>query len=156
MDVHERNWYRSSVNSVAFSPDGLTLASGSGDETIKLWDVVTGEVKATLEGHEGYVWSVAFSPDGLTLASGSLDKTIKLWDVETGEVLARIGNPLCSVYSVAISPDGMMLASGNNDCKIELFRRVQPSYDILVPAGTTLVSKLRERLVLIYSQFRKK
>jgi len=72
---HER-----AVISVAFSPDGTRVVSGSFDNTIKLWDAASGEVVATLRGHEDAVFSVAFSPDGTRVASGSWDKTIKLWD----------------------------------------------------------------------------
>src|SRR5438093_456426 len=68
------------VVSVAFSRDGKTIASGSAEETIMLWDVATGKEKTTCKGHALYVSSVAFSPDGKTLASGSSDQMIKLWD----------------------------------------------------------------------------
>jgi WD40 repeat protein len=69
------------VNSVAFSPDGRLLASGSYDKTIKLWDVASGREVRTLSGHTSRVLEVAFSPDGRLLASGSGDETIKLWDI---------------------------------------------------------------------------
>jgi WD40 repeat protein len=69
---------------VSFSPDGKTLASGSYDNTIKLWNVETGKEIRTLSGHNDSVISVSFSPDGKTLASGSDDKTIKLWNGEYG------------------------------------------------------------------------
>ncbi|MFM6375544.1 MAG: WD40 repeat domain-containing protein, partial [Microcystis panniformis] len=69
---------------VNFSPDGKTLVSGSYDNTIRLWNVETGQEIRTLTGHDRSVSSVNFSPDGKTLVSGSWDKTIKLWSNETG------------------------------------------------------------------------
>ena len=85
------------------SPDGTTLASGSADKTIKLWNANTGECLRTLEGHGDHVRTVAFSPDGAPLASGSDDATIKLWNANTGECLRTLER--VSLLTVAFSPD---------------------------------------------------
>src|SRR5690348_1903702 len=88
------------IESVAFSPDGKTLASAGVDKTIRLWDVATGRGLAALEGHTASVASVAFSPDGKTLASASVDETIKLWDVAAGEERTTLRGHTEAVLSV--------------------------------------------------------
>ncbi|MEO7841921.1 MAG: tetratricopeptide repeat protein, partial [Anaerolineales bacterium] len=100
------------VDSLDFSPDGSLLATGSQDDTIKLWNVQTGELVRTLEGHNGYrVASVAFSPDGSLLASGSTDDTVRLWQVSDGSLVRTLEGHSAPVNSVAFSPDGSLLAS---------------------------------------------
>ncbi|WJW70100.1 serine/threonine protein kinase (plasmid) [Candidatus Chlorohelix allophototropha] len=109
------------VESVAYSPDGKTLASGSLDNSIKLWDAVTGKELRTLSGHTSAVESVAYSPDGKTLASsGSNDYSIKLWDAVTGKELRTLSDH-DYVRSVAYSPDGKTLASGSGANSIKLW-----------------------------------
>ena len=109
------------VCSVAFSPDGRRIASGSRDKTIKLWDAATGREIMTFKGHWGRVRSVAFSPDGRRIASGSEDDTVKLWDARTGQVLMTLKGHKSIVLSVAFSPDGRRLASGSQDCTVKLW-----------------------------------
>jgi WD40 repeat protein len=109
------------VRSVAFSPDGRLLASGSYDDTIKLWEVASGREVRTLSGHTSDVNSVAFSPDGRLLASGSDDRTIKLWDVASGSLVRTLSGHNGRVFSVAFSPDGRLLASGSADWTIKLW-----------------------------------
>ena len=111
----------SPVLSVAFSPDGVTLASGSMDGTLILWDARTGKLLDTLNGHTGSVKSVAFSPDGGTLTSGSGDETVILWDVQTGERLCILEGHTGTVWSVAFSPAGKTLASGSHDGTVILW-----------------------------------
>ena len=101
------------VRSVAFSPDGQTLLSGSQDNTVKLWDLAGGKVIKTLAGHGTMVTSVAFSPDGETFATaGDGEQTIKLWDAAVAKMPKVLkGSAATEFTSVAFSPDGKTLAS---------------------------------------------
>ncbi len=111
----ETIWYlgtQAQVTSIAFSPDGGILASGSGDGTVRLWRVSDGRLLRTLEGHIWAVSSVAFSPDGEILASGSGGHKVRLWRVSDGRLLRTLEGHTNSVTGVAFSPDGEILASG--------------------------------------------
>jgi len=110
------------VKSVAFSPDGKTLASGGGDNVIHLWDIGTGKRKMTLTGHTHWVFSLAFSPDGKTLASGSVDSDIRLWDPHTGQPKKTLTGHGDWVRSIAFSPDGKTLVSGSDDGSVLLWK----------------------------------
>jgi WD40 repeat protein len=121
IEVNTFEGHSHSVNSIAFSQDGLTLASASSDKNIKIWDVATGKTLKTLTGHDNSVTSIAFSPDGQKLVSASLDKTIKIWDVATGQLLKTLTGHDDSVTSIALSPDGQKLASASLDKTIKIW-----------------------------------
>ena len=112
--------HSSYVSSVSFSSDCKTLASGSGDNTIKLWDVESGMEVRTLTGHHSDVYSATFSPDDKILASGSNDKTIRLWDVESGASMKTLAGHSADVFSLSFR-DSKTLASGSGDRTIKLW-----------------------------------
>jgi WD40 repeat protein len=111
------------VVSVAYSPDGKHIVSGSNDKTVRIWDAETGAaVCDPLLGHSGRVDSVAYSPDGKHIVSGSGDKTVRIWNAETG---AAVCDPPPGhsgwVVSVAYSPDGKHIVSGSNDKTVRIW-----------------------------------
>jgi uncharacterized caspase-like protein len=117
----------SNVNSLAFSPDGKQVLSGSGDYdagndfTVKLWDAAIGREIRTFSGHTWPVNSVAFSPDGKQILSGSWDNTIKLWDAATGREIRTFSGHTSAVSSVAFSPNGRQALSSSSDETVRLW-----------------------------------
>nr|MDJ0675215.1 serine/threonine-protein kinase [Calothrix sp. MO_167.B42] len=127
--IHTLTSHVAAVHSVAISPDGETLASGSDDNTIKIWQLHKGNLVNTLTSPSGLfkregTWftDIAFSRDGQTLASGSLDKNIKIWDWRGSKVIRSQKAHSDSVYAIAFSPDGQTLVSGSRNNTIKLWK----------------------------------
>jgi WD40 repeat protein len=111
------------VTSVAFSPDGRRIVSGSVDKTVRVWDANTGKpIGDSLMGHRDAVSSVVFSPYGTRIASGGLDTTVRLWDADTGQ---PIGDPITGhqdiIGDVAVSGDGHLIVSGSKDATLRFW-----------------------------------
>ena len=116
--------HTSTVYSLAFKPNSYLLASGSDDNTVRIWDVGDNtnlRHVRTLRGHTDEVWSVAWSPDGRTLASGCRDGTVRLWNPNNGINFAVLRGHTEKVEDVAWHPDGRILASGSQDYTVRLW-----------------------------------
>jgi WD40 repeat protein len=153
------------VPALAFSPDGKTLAVGSGDSNsrIQLWDAAALKKTGDLEGHDLEVYGLAFSPDGKTLASGGADKTVRLWNVQDRKSTAVLKGHANLVLSVAFSPDGKTLASCGSDATVRLWDAASgentatlKGYDHIVYAvafnqdGTLLASAGADKMVKLW------
>jgi WD40 repeat protein len=116
--------HNGAVNAVAIAPDGSWLATGGGDRTVRIWDAVTGQERATLTGHYLAVNAVAIAPDGSWLATGGADQTVRIWDAVTGQERATLTCDWGAVKAVAIAPDGSWLATGGADRTVRIWDAV--------------------------------
>lgn len=119
--LHTLTEHRSIIRGVALSGNGLVLATGSYDKTIKLWNTYNGLVLYTFTNRQGTITSVALSANGLMLASGGDDQTIKLWNARLGRPIRTLTGHKETVTSVALSTDGLILASGSDDRTVKLW-----------------------------------
>jgi predicted Ser/Thr protein kinase len=129
--------HTNTVFSVAYSPDGTRLASGSFDGTVKVWDARSGAELATLRGHAGAVWSVCYSPEGTHIASASADRTIKVWDATSGAELVALRGHTRDVHSVCYSPDGTHIVSTSDDKTINILD-TKSGATVVTSHGTSL------------------
>jgi len=114
--------HKDCIYSVAWSPDGKLLASGSYDKMVKLWDVATGQEVKNLQDHIDAVFAVAFSPDGKYLASGSQDRSVKIWDIASGQRLYTLSDSSDGLTSLAYSPSGKQIAVAGYDKTIYVWQ----------------------------------
>ncbi len=170
--------HTASVQAIAFSPDGRTLATTSDDRTVKLWDVASGTEREAFVGHAGRVLTAAFTPDGRTLYTGSLDSSVIAWDVQGDR---RLGRPFSfepndkpppnDAFGIgaAFSADGATLAIVEGDSRVRLFdaRRLSPLGPPIEgtgrivnglafsPAGSTLAVAYEDRMILWDTELRR-
>jgi WD40 repeat protein len=124
-EIRTLNGHSGEVVSVAFSPDGKRIVSGSRDTTLKVWDAQTGQEIHTLRGHMNWVTGVAYRPDGKHIVSGSGDilgpGELKVWDAQTGQLLHTLKGHPGQILSVAYSPDGKWIVSGGTDNSLKIW-----------------------------------
>lgn len=144
---HEQDIY-----SLDFARNGRLIASGSGDHTVRIWDIARGG-EALILGIEDGVTTVAISPNGEYVAAGSLDKSVRVWEIETGTVMGRlegIEGHQDSVYSVAFSPEGDCLVSGSLDKTIKMWQLAPESRGGMMSRGGRCIRTFEGHKVRIH------
>ena len=119
--MHIHRTYRL-VSSVAVSADGRFIVSGSGDKTIKVWNILERREECTFTGHTDFVSSVAVSADGRFIVSGSEDKTIKVWNILERREECTFSN-LTQIQRIALSADGKFIICKGTDCVVKILNR---------------------------------
>ncbi len=123
------------ILTVAFSPNGKNIATGSADNTAKLWDVASGRELRTFIGHTGDVRSVSFSPCGKYLITGSSDRTACLWEVVTGKRIRTFDKHSEIVTSVAYSPNGKYIVTGSFHPEVVLYPKFNTFFQRICSSG---------------------
>jgi WD40 repeat protein len=119
--------HTNAVFAVAWSPDGSRIASGSGDNTVQVWNAADGSQAYTFREHTGTVYAVAWSPDGNRIASGSADGIVQVWNAANGSPIYTYTGHTSTVYTVAWSPDGNRIASGSSDNTVQVWNAADSS-----------------------------
>ncbi len=154
------------VWSLAFAPDGSSLASGADDHTVRLWNTANARERTVLKGHQSLVSAVAYSPDGKRIASGSFDSTIRLWDAGSRDQPATLHGHDGRVRTLTFSPDGATLASAGEDLGIRLWdvnasRELSPPLAghtssvfslVFAPDGKTLYSGSTDETIRLWDR----
>jgi GTPase SAR1 family protein len=155
--------HNSHVVDVTVTPDGKTVVSGSNDGNLKVWDLETGQCRATFVSYTGGVIGLAVTPDGQIVVSGSEDNTLKVWDLATGQCRATFKGHTSQVYCVAITPDGKTVVSGSWDNTLRVWDlatgqcratfRGHTSYVLglaITPDGKTVVSGSDDKTLKVW------